>query len=140
MKRDGILGLAIVVFVAVCGQALAGKVVQSPMEQCAGQWHDLKAANAAAGRDYRTFTAQCLKTQAAMPQAASPQSVAASAPVDRMGHAKMRLKRRTPGNAKTRRPSKMALCAAQWQDMKAGNRTNGLTYRQWTSQCMKAGT
>jgi hypothetical protein len=40
-----------------------------------------------------------------------------------------------PAQAKT-----MKECAAQWQDMKANNQTNGMKYRDFSKQCMSAGT
>jgi hypothetical protein len=39
-----------------------------------------------------------------------------------------------PADAKT-----MKECAAQWQDMKANNQTNGMKYRDFTKQCMSEG-
>jgi hypothetical protein len=38
-----------------------------------------------------------------------------------------------PAYAKT-----MKECAAQWQDMKANNQTNGMKYRDFTKQCMSS--
>ncbi len=40
-----------------------------------------------------------------------------------------------PAHAKT-----MKECAAQWQDMKANNQTSGMKYRDFSKQCMSAGT
>ena len=39
-----------------------------------------------------------------------------------------------PAQAKT-----MKECAAQWQDMKANNQTNGMKYRDFSKQCMSEG-
>ena len=33
----------------------------------------------------------------------------------------------------------MKECAAQWQDMKANNQTNGMKYRDFSKQCMSEG-
>jgi hypothetical protein len=38
---------------------------------------------------------------------------------------------------KLRGSSRMKVCAAQWQDLKKTGRTNGQTYRQFSSQCLK---
>jgi len=39
-----------------------------------------------------------------------------------------------PADAKT-----MKECAAQWQEMKAANQTNGMKYRDFSKQCMSEG-
>jgi hypothetical protein len=39
-----------------------------------------------------------------------------------------------PAQAKT-----MKECAAQWQEMKAANQTNGMKYRDFSKQCMSTG-
>jgi hypothetical protein len=39
-----------------------------------------------------------------------------------------------PASAKT-----MKECAAQWQEMKAANQTNGMKYREFSKQCMSEG-
>ena len=39
-----------------------------------------------------------------------------------------------PAGAKT-----MKECAAQWQEMKAANQTNGMKYRDFSKQCMSEG-
>ena len=122
----GIALIALGLTMAVSGQAHAGKAAPSPMEQCAAQWHDLRAANATGAQDYRTFTAGCLKAGRAV--SAAP-SLAPSGDSKTFPKTKM---------VKTGMPkTKMGRCAAQWRGMKAANTTDGMTYRQWTSKCMK---
>ena len=110
------------VLAALAGPALADN---SPMEQCAVQWRDMTAAGRTVGLDYRAFAARCLKANAAPPVANLAASPGASTPGPRKA------------TAKTKRPNRMSVCAAQWRQMKAQNTTNGLTYRQWSSQCMR---
>jgi len=43
-----------------------------------------------------------------------------------------------PGLADTKPQSKMQVCAAQWQQMKAANKTNGQDYKTFSSSCMKS--
>jgi len=38
--------------------------------------------------------------------------------------------------APVRHANRMQACAAKWRDMKAKNKTNGLGYRQFSSQCL----
>ena len=117
------------IVVAVVLAAMARPVLadNSPMEQCAAQWRDMTAAGKTVGRDYRTFAAGCLKANA---QASA--QVPVSTPIS--GSAARRPK---PAKASGKRPNRMSVCAAQWRQMKAQNTTNGLTYRQWSSQCMR---
>jgi len=110
------------VLAAMAGPALADN---SPLEQCAVQWRDLTAAGKTVGLDYRLFAARCLKANATAPTA----DLAAPPKASMSGQRK--------ATAKTRRPNRMSVCAAQWRQMKAQNTTNGLTYRQWSSQCLR---
>ena len=103
-------------------QADSAAADNSPMEQCAVQWRDMTAAGKTVGLDYRIYAAGCLKANRQAPAPAP----AMSAPA--IGKSK-------PG--KPKRPNRMSLCAAQWRQMKAQNTTNGLTYRQFSSQCLR---
>ena len=105
--------------------AMATAAANSPMEQCAVQWRDLEAAGKTVGQDYRAYAAACLKANAPPP---------AVAPVQPKGAAKPA---RT-ASGKVKRPNRMSLCAAQWRQMKAQNTTRGMTYRQWSSQCLSS--
>ncbi len=98
----------------VAGPAPAGSAPASPMEQCTAQWLDLKAAKPT----YRPFLVQCLKNPPVAPVS------------------KARAGTHTSPVAKLKRPNRMQVCAAKWRDMKATSTTNGLTYRQWSSQCL----
>ncbi len=125
--------MAAVVAAIFAGAALSGHVLAatadlSPMQQCAAQWQTLKKTNKAGGQTYKAFTTTCMKTmQAATPVpavgAAKPAAAAAVA---------------SAGKAKAGHPNRMSQCAAQWNQMKAHNKTNGMTYKQWTSQCLKS--
>ncbi len=117
------------VLAALAAPALAAPAAaeNSPLEQCAVQWRDLTAAGKTVGLDYRTFAAGCLKANA---QA----SVSTPAPV---AQARKSAGKPAKVSAPGKRPNRMSVCAAQWRQMKAQNTTNGLTYRQWSSQCMR---
>ncbi len=111
------------------GAALSGHAAtanQSPMQQCAAQWQTLKKTNKTGGQTYKAFTTTCMKTA----QAATPApAVGATKPAAAVASA---------GKAKAGHHNRMSQCAAQWNQMKAHNKTNGMTYRQWTSQCLKS--
>ena len=119
MKRLAISAGAVLLLAAagVCAAA------DSPMEQCTLQWLDLRAAGKTGGLVYRSFLIQCLKTAPAVPapKPRASRSEAGGSPT-----------------AKPKRPNRMQVCAAQWRDMKANNKTNGMTYRQWSSQCLRS--
>ena len=94
----------------------------SPMEECTARWLDLKAAGKAGGQVYRAFLIECLKQGPVAPVVAA------------------RARGATAHNVvavKAKRPNRMQVCAAQWRDMKAGSTTNGMTYRQWSSRCLR---
>ena len=109
------LRLATVAVVAMTVVAGPVRAENSPMEQCAVQWRDLAAAGKTAGQDYRVYAAACLKAGATSP--AQPVRSA---------------------TGKVKRPNRMSVCAGQWRQMKAQNNTRGMTYRQWSSQCLRA--
>ena len=119
MKRLAISAGAVLLLAAagVCAAA------DSPMEQCTQQWLDLRAAGKTGGLVYRLFLVQCLKTAPAVP-APKPRLSKASAAKSSV--------------AKPKRPNRMQVCAAQWRDKKANNTTNGMTYRQWSSECLRS--
>ena len=88
---------------------------QTKMQACAAQWNQLKAANKTGGQTYKTFSSACMKGNATTP-AAKPAAakVTASKPQDRMKQ-----------------------CAAQWNQLKAANKTGGQTYKQFSASCLK---
>ncbi len=113
--------------VVLATAALSGHAAtpaQSKMQQCAAQWQDLKKANKTGGQDYKTFSANCMK---AGPAPAPTPAVNVSKPAAAV----------VPTGAKAAPGDRMKQCAAQWQTMKAQNKTNGMTYKQWSSQCLK---
>ena len=114
---------AILAGAALSGHALAATTNQSPMQQCAAQWQTLKKTNTTGGQTYKAFTTACMKTASLAPTPA----VSAAKPSKRVALA-----------GKTGQPNRMSQCAAQWSQMKAQNKTNGMTYKQWTSQCLKS--
>ncbi|HEX7798791.1 MAG TPA: hypothetical protein VF402_00485 [Asticcacaulis sp.] len=98
---------------------------QSKMQACAAQWNQLKAANKTGGQTYKTFSSACMKGNAATPAVkpapakvtpakVAATKVAASKPQDRMKQ-----------------------CAAQWNQLKAANKTGGQTYKQFSASCLK---
>lgn len=123
-------GLLIAAVLAAFLVARAGSAAaeNSPLEQCAVQWRDMTAAGKTVGLDYRTFAAGCLKADR---QASAPAAAPAAVSTPAGGKSKP-----AKSASKTRRPNRMSVCAAQWRQMKAQNTTNGLTYRQFSSQCL----
>jgi uncharacterized protein (DUF2345 family) len=104
--------------------AFAASPQQSKMQQCAAQWQDLKKANKTGGQDYKTFSAGCMKAAAPAPIAAATTAKPAAALAATSG--------------KMSQQDRMKACAAQWNTMKAQNKTGGQTYKQFASQCLKA--
>lgn len=118
MKRLAIYAGAVLLLVT----ATRAVAANSPMEECTAQWLALKAAGKTGGQAYRAFLIECLKQGPVAPVVAAKPSRSASHRTD---------------PAKPKRPNRMQVCAAQWRDMKAGNTTNGMTYRQWSSGCLR---
>lgn len=102
---------------------------QGRMQACTAQWLDIRAEGQAPV--YKTFIRECLAGKTAAP------TVQAKAGRKKTGTGKgpsaVKL------SAKVKKPNRMRLCAAQWRDMKAAGATGGQTYRQFSSQCLKAG-
>ena len=120
---------AILAGAVVSGQASAATPAQSKMQQCAAQWQTMKKANKTGGQDYKTFSSTCMKGTTAAP-AVTP--VPMAKPVAGKPAAAV-----VPTASKAPAGDRMKQCAAQWQTMKAQNKTNGMTYKQWSSQCLK---
>jgi len=120
----------LVLTVIVAAQAAASVVVvaaaapaPSRMEACAAEWRAMNKAGVTGDRDYKTFSADCMKrVGASVPQPAPTPPLAVAPHKAKGAHG--------PG-------SRMRSCAARWKDMKAQGTTKGMTYRQWTSQCLK---
>ena len=111
MRRLAI-SAGVVLLLAMAGVSAAA---ESPMEQCTAQWLDLKAAKST----YRPFLTHCLKNPPAVPAS--------------------RAETHKSPAAKAKHPNRMQVCAAKWRGMKASNTTNGLTYRAFSSQCLRGG-
>ncbi len=131
---------AVLATTAVAGHSFAASTQPSKMQQCAAQWQDLKKAGKTNGQDYKTFSSACMKGTTTAP-AATPAAPMANMP---MPAAKPAMSSAKPAAtvAKTSGGSnggqnRMKQCAAQWDQMKATGKTNGMTYRQWSSQCLK---
>ena len=116
------LFIALAASLALAGGAAAvhAAPAQSKMQACAAQWNQLKAANKTGGQTYKTFSSACMKGNAAAPAVkpapakVAATKVAASKPQDRMKQ-----------------------CAAQWNQLKAANKTGGQTYKQFSASCLK---
>jgi len=117
---------AILAGTALSGHALAATANQSQMQQCAAQWQTLKKTNKTGGQTYKAFTTTCMKSTPAATPAPTP-AVSAAKPATAVA-----------STGKTGQKNRMSQCAAQWNQMKAQNKTNGMTYKQWTSQCLKS--
>jgi hypothetical protein len=119
--------LVVAVLLAVLSGPAAAE--NSPLEQCALQWRDMATAGKTAGLNYRTFAAGCLKANTqTLPQTAGATPIPKST---------VHGSKRAKTSMLVKRPNRMSVCAAQWRQMKAQNTTNGLTYRQWSSQCLR---
>ncbi len=86
------------------------------MEQCAAAWQQLKAANRTDGLDYKTYSADCLKTEGVVPKVDTAGAVASAAS--------------GPKN-------KMKACADEWNALKAANNTQGKSYKTFSAECLK---
>lgn len=122
---------AVLATTAVAGHGFAAAAQQSKMQQCAAQWQDLKKTGKTNGQDYKTFSSACMKgatAPATTPAPAAKPAASAAKPAAAVA--------KTSGGA-TGGQNRMKQCAAQWDQMKASGKTNGMTYRQWSSQCLK---
>ncbi|HVZ30046.1 MAG TPA: hypothetical protein VG839_06600 [Asticcacaulis sp.] len=123
--------MAIIVSGALAAAALTGPALaDSKMQQCAAQWQQLKAANKTNGQSYKDFSAQCMK--GSTPVATTPK------PTPAASVAKPASTTASAGKGNSAQNNKMKQCAAQWDQMKAQNKTGGQTYKQWSSKCLKS--
>ncbi|MGZ3299066.1 MAG: hypothetical protein ACXU8U_02770 [Asticcacaulis sp.] len=116
---------AVVLMPAVTGSSLAA-APQSRMEQCAAQWQAMKKAGQTGNQTYRGFAAGCIKSSA-VPVAPVPAGLPAAS-----GATKLTAARTAPQH------NRMKICGAQWQALKKSGKAGGRTYRQFSSQCLKA--
>jgi hypothetical protein len=79
------------------------------MAHCGAAWKGMSAADQGK-TTYKAYSAMCLKTGYVVPPAAP---------------------------AATTSNSRMKVCAAQWNDMKAKKTTGGQTYQQFSAKCLK---
>jgi hypothetical protein len=84
------------------------------MKQCAAAWQDLKAAGKTEGKTYKTFSADCLKSDGVVPTA--------DVKVD---------------DVKMTSQNKMKACADEWNQLKAADATKGKSYKDFSSECLK---
>ncbi len=123
-----IIVLAVMTFAP--GLAKAAGKPQGRMQACTAQWLDLKAEGHPPV--YKTFIRECL---------AGKTAVASGGPVAKVHKARTSAVKRAPPvklSARIKKPNRMSLCAAQWREKKAAGATDGQTYRQFSSQCLKA--
>jgi hypothetical protein len=128
MIAGGVVTLAF-----LAGPALA----DSKMQQCAAQWQQLKAANKTNGQSYKDFSSQCMKGGAAPAATPKPTPVVAPKPTPAASVAKPASTTASAGKGNSAQNNKMKSCADQWNQMKAQNKTGGMTYRQWSTKCLK---
>lgn len=111
--------------------AFAAVKPQGPMQTCTAQWLDMRKAGDLHGQNYKSFIRLCLQgktsdwTPAASKAAARKITPAKARPL------KARAPKQTSGS------NRMKMCGAKWQAMKAANTTNGQTWRQFSSQCLR---
>ena len=134
-----IIVLAVVTFAP--GLARAADKPQGRMQACTAQWLDVKADGHAPV--YKTFIRDCLAGKAAEETGATQRrSKPALAQAHRAKAAPVKLsakvKKPTRSSSGSKGPNRMSQCAAQWRERKATGTTGGQSYRQFSSQCLKA--
>ncbi len=108
------------VAVLVLGSARPA-VSGGPMQACTAQWQ----AQGLSRADYRPFLIRCLKDETVAP---APVKVAVKPkPV----------KAKSTRHGTTAQAGRMKACGAQWRQMKAAGTTEGQTWRQFASQCLR---
>jgi uncharacterized protein (DUF2237 family) len=119
--------------------AIAAPKPDSKMQVCAAQWQQMKAANKTGGTDYKTFSSSCLKGASAPAPQASAIKPTPAAMVSKPTSAKPMpaVMMSKPAAAGAKPQDRMKACGAQWQQMKAANKTGGMTYQQFSSKCLK---
>ena len=103
---------------------------QSKMQACAAQWNQLKAANKTGGQTYKTFSSACMKGNAAAPAVKPAPAKVTPAKVAATKVAATKV-------AASKPQDRMKQCAAQWNQLKAANKTGGQTYKQFSASCLK---
>ena len=132
------------VVAAIAAGVMAGALMSAPamaaskMQACAAQWQQMKASGQDKGTTYKAFSATCMKGAAApapavtAPAKPSKKTVAVAMPVKPAPAAPV-----VPVAAKGQ--TKMQMCAANWQSLKASGKTNGQDYKTYSASCMKGG-
>lgn len=126
-----IITLAVTTFISPAMAASANGRPQGRMQACTQQWMDLKAAGQTGPAGYRTFLRQCLSGQTA------GLAVPLAQPSVRRVKVSGKSPDKSPGTPPGKAPNRMKVCGAKWQQMKATGTTDGMTYRQFSSQCLR---
>ncbi len=103
--------------------AAAASRPQGRMQLCTAQWLDRHEPDRSG---YKPFMHQCLTGATGV---AVINKTAASKATDKKAGAK---------KSGPKKPNRMSVCAAQWRQEKASGTTGGQTYRQFSSQCLRA--
>jgi hypothetical protein len=119
---------AALLVLAAASSAHAAAKPQGPMQTCTAQWLAMRNAGDLHGQNYKSFIRLCLQSKAS-----DWAPVTSKADTGKKAPAKPRaLKAKASGG------NRMKLCGAKWQGMKAANATNGQTWRQFSSQCLRS--
>jgi hypothetical protein len=94
----------------------------------------LALAAAAAPAAAQSTSTNPLKKPATTAAPAAPAPAAAAPAAAAPAEAK-----KPPSEAQKAQQAKMKSCAAEWQGMKKAGKTAGMTYRQFSTECLKRG-
>ena len=128
---SAIVVAVVVLAVVTFRPASAATHPQGRMQLCTAQWLERNAPDRSG---YKPFIRQCLTGATGVTVSAKTGRAVASTETDKKSGAK----KTRNGKSGPKKPNRMSLCAAQWRQEKASGTTNGQTYRQFSSQCLRA--
>ena len=106
--------------------AAAATRPQGRMQLCTAQWLDRHEPDRSG---YKPFMRECLTGATGVTVSAKTGKAVASRATGKTSAAK---------KSGPKKPNRMSVCAAQWRQEKASGKTGGQTYRQFSSQCLRA--
>jgi hypothetical protein len=118
---------AVLLALAAATPAYADPKPQGPMQTCTAQWLVLRDSGDLHGQVYSSFIRLCLDGKTAD----------WTAPAGRSSKSERTSIRTRSLKTGSKRGNNMKICGAKWQAMKAANATNGQTWRQFSTQCLR---
>ncbi len=130
-----VIALVIVTFAPV----LAATRPQGRMQDCTAQWLATGNPDRAA---YQPFLRACLAGAVTAPAVRPVALRTPAAPKIRAAHMDsphkaLALKAAANGDSPSPGGNRMKMCGAKWQGLKAANATDGQTWHQFVSQCLR---